>query len=45
MKWFADYIESQENRYRLAKRLCVFVVVGSTLYTLLIIYYAIYLKT
>lgn len=32
------------NRYKLAKRLGIFLVVGSTLYTLLVIYYMLFLK-
>jgi hypothetical protein len=44
MKWFADYLESQENRYKLARRLCVFVVAGSIIYTLIFAYYGFFLK-
>ena len=44
MKWFAEYIETRENRYKLAKRLGIFLVLGSTLYTLLVIYYMLFLR-
>jgi hypothetical protein len=44
MRWFAEYLESRENRHKLAKRLGIFLVIGSTLYTLLVVYYVIFLK-
>lgn len=44
MKWFADYLESRDNRYKLARRLCAFVVVGSIVFTLIILYYGVFLK-
>lgn len=44
MKWFAEYLESPENRRKLTMRLGVFITVGGTLMSALLLYAAVFLK-
>lgn len=44
MKWFAEYIESQENRRKLTNRLGMLVVVGGVAFVLFSLYFIIFLK-
>lgn len=44
VKWFADYLESPENRRKLTVRLGAFMIIGGTLFNLFMLYAIIFLK-
>ncbi|WP_157201373.1 hypothetical protein [Massilia sp. Root418] len=44
IKWFAEYMESQENRRKLAIRPGVFMTVGGVIFNLIMLYAIIFLK-
>ncbi|WP_377701611.1 hypothetical protein [Pseudoduganella sp. UC29_71] len=44
MKWFAEYLDSAENRRKLTLRLGIFITVGGTLVSIFLLYALIFLK-
>jgi hypothetical protein len=44
MKWFAEYLESPENRHKLSIRLGLFMIVGGIIFDAFFLYLIIFMK-